>query len=84
MLQDFDEGQDEAQAQDQARQGSLQLRQTSVEPVFGHIKEPMGFRQVPLRGQDKAQSIWWLQCAAFNLMKLYSARRAACAAPALA
>ena len=60
------------------------LRQTSVEPVFGHIKEPMGFRQVPLRGQDKARSMWRLQCAAFNLMKLYRARRAACAAPALA
>ena len=60
------------------------LRQTSAEPVFGHIKEPMGFRQVPLRGQDKARSMWRPQCAAFNLMKLYRARRAACPAPALA
>ena len=60
------------------------LRQTSVEPVFGHIKEAMGFRQVPLRGHDKARSMWRLQCAAFNLMKLYRARRVACAAPALA
>jgi len=53
------------------------LRQTSAEPVFGHIKEPMRFRQVPLRGQAKARSMWLLQCAAFNVMKLYRARRAA-------
>jgi len=64
--------------------GRYKLRQTSVEPVFGHIKEAMGFRQVPLRGHDKARSMWRLQCAVFNLMKLYRARRAACAAPALA
>ncbi|RJQ08448.1 MAG: IS5/IS1182 family transposase, partial [Bacillota bacterium] len=51
------------------------LRQTSVEPVFGHIKEAMGFRQLLLRGQDKARSMWRLQCAAFNLMKLYRARQ---------
>jgi len=52
------------------------LRQTSVEPVFGHIKEAMGFRQLPLRGLDKARSTWRFQCAAFNLMKLYRVRRA--------
>jgi hypothetical protein len=57
------------------------LRQTSVEPVFGHIKEPMGFRQVPLRGQAKARSMWLLQCAAFNLKKLHTARLAARTAP---
>lgn len=51
------------------------LRQTSAEPVFGHIKEPMGFRQVPLRGKAKARSMWLLQCAAHNLMKLYRASR---------
>jgi len=42
------------------------LRQTSVEPVFGHIKEAMGFRQLPPRGLDKARSTWRSQCAAFN------------------
>ncbi|MEW6049068.1 MAG: IS1182 family transposase [Bacillota bacterium] len=47
------------------------LRQTSVEPVFGHIKEAMGFRQLLLRGEQKARSVWRFQCAAFNLMKLY-------------
>ncbi len=61
-----------------------QLRQTSVEPVFGSIKQAMGFRQLLLRGQDKARSMWRLQCAAFNLMKLYRAQLLAhiAAAPA--
>jgi len=52
------------------------LRQTSVEPVFGHIKEAMGLRQLPLRGLEKARSTWRLQCAAFNLIKLYRAWQA--------
>lgn len=39
--------------------------------MLGHIKEPIGFRQLLLRGQAKARSLWRLQCAAFNLMKLY-------------
>ncbi len=58
------------------------LRQTSVEPVFGHIKEPMRFRQVPLRGRAKARAMWRLQCAAFNVIKLYRARLAARTVPA--
>jgi len=51
------------------------LRQTSVEPVFGHLKEAMGLRQFLLRGLEKTRSTWRLQCAAFNVMKLYRARR---------
>lgn len=46
-------------------------RMSSVEPVFGHIKEAMRFRQLLLRGEAKARSLWRLQCAAFNLMKMY-------------
>ena len=52
------------------------LRQTSAEPVFGHTKEAMGFRQLPPRGLDKARSTWRFQCAAFNLMELYRVWRA--------
>jgi len=37
----------------------------------GHIKEAMGFRQLLLRGEQKARSVWRFRCAAFNLMKLY-------------
>ena len=68
------------------------LRRTSAEPVFGLIKESLGFRQVPLRGKAKARSMWLFQCAPHNQMKLYrasrksprAARRVACAIAALA
>ena len=46
------------------------LRQTSVEPVFGYIKEQLGLRQFLLRGLDKVRSIWRFTCAVHNLMKL--------------
>jgi hypothetical protein len=49
------------------------LRQTSVEPVFGYIKEQMGLRQFLLRGQDKVRSVWRFTCAVYNLMKIYRA-----------
>lgn len=47
------------------------LRQGSVEPVFGNIKEHLGLKQLLLRGLDKAQSWWRFNCAAHNLMKLF-------------
>lgn len=47
------------------------LRQTSVEPVFGNIKEQIGLRQFLLRGLDKVRSIWRFTCAAHNMMKLF-------------
>jgi transposase len=49
------------------------LRQTTVEPVFGVIKEQFGLRQFLLRGQAKVRSMWRLTCAVFNIMKLYRA-----------
>ena len=49
------------------------LRQTSIEPVFGHIKEGLGLRQFSLRGKDKVRSMWKFTCAAHNLWKLYRA-----------
>jgi Transposase DDE domain len=41
-----------------------------VEPVFGIIKETMGFRQFSLRGLTKAAGEWSLVCLAFNLRRL--------------
>lgn len=49
------------------------LRQTSVEPVFGYLKEVFGLRQFLLRGQEKVRSNWRFACAVFNLLKLYRA-----------
>ena len=47
------------------------LRKTTVEPVFGQIKEGRGFRRFLLRGYEKVQSEWALVCATHNLLKLY-------------
>jgi len=49
------------------------LRKTIVEPVFGQIKQVMGFRQFSLRGQFKVQAEWFLVTAAHNLRKLFVA-----------
>jgi len=48
-----------------------QKRSGMVEPVFGMIKETLGYRRFLLRGLRKAQGEWALMCTAFNLLKLY-------------
>ena len=45
-------------------------RKTTVEPVFGIIKEVMGFRRFMLRGFEAVKGEWTLVCAAFNLKRL--------------
>jgi len=45
-------------------------REMSVEPVFGQIKEALGFRRFLLRGHRKAQGEWSLICMASNILKL--------------
>jgi hypothetical protein len=49
------------------------LRKQVVEPVFGQIKQARGFRQLLLRGLDKARAEWALICTAHNLLKLAGA-----------
>jgi hypothetical protein len=49
------------------------LRKQTVEPVFGQIKEAMGFRRFMLRGREKVSAEWLLVCAAFDLRKLAAA-----------
>lgn len=49
-------------------------RKTIVEPVFGQIKEGMGFRQFLLRGLRKVKAEWDLVCLCHNLRKLHLAR----------
>ena len=48
-----------------------QLRQQTVEPVFGIIKSVLGFRQFRLRGQAKVALEWTLVCLAYNLKRLH-------------
>ena len=45
-------------------------RKSTVEPVFGIIKEVMGFRRFMLRGLKAIQGEWLLVCLAFNLKRL--------------
>lgn len=47
------------------------LRQQSVEPVFGQIKEGRGLRQFLHRGIEKNRSMWLFDCAAHNILKIF-------------
>lgn len=52
-------------------QAIYRLRKSTVEPVFGIIKETLGFRQFSLRGLVKAAGEWNLVCLAYNLKRLH-------------
>jgi hypothetical protein len=49
-------------------------RKSTVEPTFGIIKAPMGFRQFLLRGRGKVSTEWTLVCTAYNLKRLWALR----------
>ena len=51
-------------------------RKAIVEPVFGQIKEAMGFRRFSLRGRAKVTAEWHLVCAVHDLGKLFRSGRA--------
>ena len=46
------------------------LRKQTVEPVFGIVKEAMGFRRFMLRGLEKVESEWALVTPAYNCKRL--------------
>lgn len=48
-------------------------RSHSIEPVFGNIKENLGYRRFSRRGFQAVNSEWRLICAAHNLLKLHHA-----------
>jgi transposase len=54
-----------------AGRARYKLRQQTVEPVFGIIKEALGFRRFSLRGQAKASLEWTLVSLAYNLKRLF-------------
>ena len=47
-------------------------RKFTVEPVFGVIKEAMGFRRFSLRGLENVQGEWALVCLAYNIKKIFN------------
>lgn len=55
------------------------LRKQTVEPVFGIIKEVMGFRRFLLGGRAKVSLEWTLVCVSYNLKRLFALRSLALA-----
>ena len=47
------------------------LRQQTVEPVLGIIKEAIGFRRFSLRGGTGVKLEWTLVCLAYNFRRLH-------------
>jgi len=52
-------------------QALYRLQEQTVEPVFGIIKEVMGFRRFSMRGKEKAETEWRLVCLSYNLKKMF-------------
>ena len=46
-------------------------RKSTIETVFGIIKERMGFRRFSFRGFEKVRGEWDLVCLAYNLKRLH-------------
>lgn len=51
-------------------------RKQTVEPVFGIIKEIMGFRRFSLRGETETDAEWSLVCSAYNLKRFFKMQMA--------
>ncbi len=60
----------------QAGRALYGLRKQTVEPVFGIIKRVMGWRQLSMRGLDKARGEWSLVTMAWNIKRLHVLRAA--------
>ena len=55
-----------------AGRARYKLRQQTVEPVFGIIKEAIGFRRFMLRGLEKVSLEWILVTLSYNLRRLHT------------
>jgi transposase len=58
-------------------QALYRLRKQTVEPVFGIIKEVMGFRRFRLRGRAKVALEWTLVCVSYNLKRMFALKNLA-------
>ena len=56
---------------DPANKELLTCRKAIIEPIFGWIKENLGFRRWTVRGMDNVNGQWSLLCTIINLKKLY-------------
>ena len=46
-------------------------RKGMIEPIFGQLKQVLGFRQFSLRGLTSMRGEWRLMCTVHNLLKLW-------------
>jgi len=60
----------------QAGKALYKMRKQTVEPVFGIIKQVMGWRQMSMRGLRKAQGEWSLVTMAWNIKRMHVLRTA--------
>lgn len=65
-----------AKLEDDVNRKSYQLRQHTVEPVFGIVKHVLGFRQFLLRGHAKVSSEWELLMLAYNCKRIHKLKQA--------
>jgi hypothetical protein len=49
----------------------MRKRKSMIEPVFGTIKEVMGFRRFTVWGLESVRAQWLLMATAYNLKKMY-------------
>ncbi len=64
------ESMDQRMARSGNRKAYKQRKQT-VEPVFGIIKEAMGFRRFSMRGKHRAENEWAIVTCAYNVKRLF-------------
>lgn len=60
--------------QTQAGKALYAKRKSTVETVFGIIKQALGFRQFLLRGLESVQGEWSLVCIGWNLKRIHALR----------
>jgi len=58
--------------QTEAGRAQYRRRKAIVEPVFGWVKQVLGFRRFSLRGIEKVSGEWDLVCLAVNLKRMNS------------
>lgn len=46
-------------------------RSATMKPVFGHIKEVLGFNRFMRQGLEACRCEWKMICSAYNLLKLW-------------
>lgn len=63
-------------AQNDKEKEIYRKRKHTVEPVFGIIKEVLGFRRFSLRGEGNIDNEWGLVCLAYNLKRMFNLKTA--------